>query len=79
MDCVTWTASVYHDLLRSGDGTAEGIVAAYFGMVCLTPNPLFLCIVMLIPASHPVAVMHIVSLLCLCLFIAVFVSTFQHC
>lgn len=33
MDCVAWTPSVYHDLLRSGDGTAEGIVAAYFGMV----------------------------------------------
>ena len=35
MDCVAWTPSVYHDLLRSGDGTAEGIVAAYFGMVRL--------------------------------------------
>ena len=33
MDCVAWNPSVYHDLLRSGDGTAEGIVAAYFGMV----------------------------------------------
>lgn len=33
LDCVAWTPSVYHDLLRSGDGTAEGIVAAYFGMV----------------------------------------------
>lgn len=34
LDCVAWTPAVYHDLLRSGDGTAEGIVAAYFGMVC---------------------------------------------
>ncbi len=33
LDCVAWNPSVYHDLLRSGDGTAEGIVAAYFGMV----------------------------------------------
>lgn len=33
LDCVAWAPPVYHDLLRSGDGTAEGIVAAYFGMV----------------------------------------------
>ena len=33
LDCVAWAPAVYHDLLRSGDGTAEGIVAAYFGMV----------------------------------------------
>ena len=33
LDCVAWNPSVYHDLLRTGDGTAEGIVASYFGMV----------------------------------------------
>lgn len=38
LDCVAWNPSVYHDLLRSGDGTAEGIVAAYFGMVRATAN-----------------------------------------
>lgn len=38
LDCVAWAPAVYHDLLRSGDGTAEGIVAAYFGMVSAAPS-----------------------------------------
>lgn len=38
LDCVAWAPAVYHDLLRSGDGTAEGIVAAYFGMVSAGPS-----------------------------------------
>ena len=38
LDCVAWAPAVYHDLLRSGDGTAEGIVAAYFGMVRAAPS-----------------------------------------
>ena len=38
LDCVAWAPAVYHDLLRSGDGTAEGIVAAYFGMVSASPS-----------------------------------------
>lgn len=32
-DCVQWGPAVYHDLLRSGDGTAEGIVSSYFNTV----------------------------------------------
>lgn len=32
-DCTTWSPHVYHDLLGQGDGTGEGLVAAYFNTV----------------------------------------------
>ncbi|KAK9820334.1 hypothetical protein WJX72_009120 [[Myrmecia] bisecta] len=32
-DCTNWSPSVYHDLLASGDGTAEGIISAYYNTV----------------------------------------------
>eukprot|EP00891_Asterochloris_glomerata_P001901 jgi/Astpho2/1901/Aster-x0087 len=33
LDCAHWTAPVYWDLLRAGDGSAQGLVAAWFGTV----------------------------------------------
>lgn len=33
MDCATWDRTSYHDLLRAGDGSAEGMVVAWFNTV----------------------------------------------
>eukprot|EP00878_Enallax_costatus_P006445 GHUV01006757.1.p1 GENE.GHUV01006757.1~~GHUV01006757.1.p1 ORF type:complete len:352 (+),score=73.34 GHUV01006757.1:1317-2372(+) len=32
-DCANWTPAIYHDLLAKGDGTGEGLVAAYYVIV----------------------------------------------
>ncbi len=34
-DCVRWTNAIYHDLLRTGDGTGIGMISSYFGQVWL--------------------------------------------
>lgn len=33
MDCTSWTPALYSDLVRTGDGTGEGLVAVYFNTV----------------------------------------------
>ena len=33
LDCSNWSPSVYHDLLRCGDGSAEGLLRAFFDTV----------------------------------------------
>lgn len=33
MDSMKWNPSVYHDLLRSGDGSPEGMIRAFFDAV----------------------------------------------
>lgn len=32
-DCATWTRTIYHDLLLSGDGTGVGMIRSYFDRV----------------------------------------------
>ncbi|WIA15531.1 hypothetical protein OEZ85_002165 [Tetradesmus obliquus] len=32
-DCASWTPAIYHDLMSKGDGTGEGLVAAYYATV----------------------------------------------
>jgi len=33
LDCMHFNPQVYHDLLRCGDGSAEGLVTAFFDVV----------------------------------------------
>ncbi|KAK9901645.1 hypothetical protein WJX75_006354 [Coccomyxa subellipsoidea] len=33
LDCSNWSPSVYHDLLRCGDGSAEGLLRAFFDTI----------------------------------------------
>eukprot|EP00803_Ostreobium_quekettii_P000780 evm.model.scf_68EXC.9 EVM.evm.TU.scf_68EXC.9 scf_68EXC:123378-131661(+) len=33
LECADWSPQVYHDLRRGGDGTAEGMVAAFFNKI----------------------------------------------
>ncbi len=33
LDCCHWTPATYHDLMRCGDGSAEGLLRAYFETV----------------------------------------------
>ncbi|KAK9835988.1 hypothetical protein WJX81_004011 [Elliptochloris bilobata] len=33
LDCAKWSAPVYHDLLRVGDGSGEGMLCSYFNTV----------------------------------------------
>lgn len=39
LDCSNWSPSVYHDLLRCGDGSAEGLLRAFFDTVDITYLP----------------------------------------
>ena len=46
MDSMKWNPSVYHDLLRSGDGSPEGMIRAFFDAVrpgCHSPLHHCLC------------------------------------
>ncbi|EFN59021.1 hypothetical protein CHLNCDRAFT_137701 [Chlorella variabilis] len=31
-DCTNWNAAIFYDLMRLGDGTGEGVIAAYYGI-----------------------------------------------
>lgn len=31
-DCTNWTPAVFYDLMRLGDGSGEGVIAAYYGI-----------------------------------------------
>ena len=33
LDCMHFNPNVYHDLLRCGDGSAEGLITAFFDVV----------------------------------------------
>lgn len=35
LECANWTPEVYHDLIRSADGTEEGIIRLFFDKVQL--------------------------------------------
>ena len=39
LDCMHFNPHVYRDLLRCGDGSAEGLVTAFFDVVRLVPTP----------------------------------------
>lgn len=39
LDCCHWSPTTYHDLLRCGDGSAEGLLTAYFETVQLLLLP----------------------------------------
>ena len=39
LDCMHFNPHVYHDLLRCGDGSAEGLVTAFFDVVRLASAP----------------------------------------
>lgn len=39
LDCMHFNPHVYHDLLRCGDGSAEGLVTAFFDVVRIVSAP----------------------------------------
>ena len=40
LDCMHFNPQVYHDLLRCGDGSAEGLVTAFFDVVGVVSAPI---------------------------------------
>lgn len=57
-ECTSWTVQVYNDLLAQGNGTGEGLVAAYFNTVgikhrCQSVHAPAVCVTTLLACTAP--------------------------